>query len=285
MGALSALIVGPCVAAPLAGTLAYIGQSGDPLRGGLVLFALSLGMGMPLLAFGTSAGRLLPRAGRWMEAIKKAFGILLLGVAVWLLARILPAAAGLLAWGALAAYAGALLFAGGRGRQGPAGSLARALAAGAFVYAGLTVVGAAAGGTDPLRPLAGTAIGGAAVATDLAFRPIKSVQDLEREVAAAAGRLVMLDFYADWCVSCKELEKYTFADAAVREALRGAVLLRADVTANDETDRALLARFGIFGPPTIAFFGPDGAEQKGYRVVGFVPPKRFREHLSGLVEP
>jgi thioredoxin:protein disulfide reductase len=282
MGALSALIVGPCVAAPLAGTLAFIGQSGDPVRGGLVLFALSLGMGAPLLAFGTSAGRLLPRAGRWMESVKKGFGILLLGVAVWMMSRLLPPTVSLLLWGALVAFAGALLVAGGRAASGVRATFARALGIGAFVYAGLTVVGAAAGGTDPLRPLAGTPIGGGHRAAELPFRAIKSVADLDREVAAADGRLVMLDFYADWCVACKELEAYTFTDRDVQASLRDAVLLRADVTANDETDQALLARFGIYGPPTIAFFGPDGTEQKAFRVVGFVPADRFDAHLASL---
>jgi thiol:disulfide interchange protein DsbD len=280
MGVLSALIVGPCVAAPLAGALAYIGQSGDPVRGGVALFTLSLGMGAPLLAFGTSAAKLLPRAGRWMEAVKKAFGILLLGVAIWLMARILPPVVSLLAWGALVAYAGVLLM-GGRRTPGLVGRLAGAFGIGAFVYAALTVVGAAAGGTDPLRPLAGTPIGGERTA-ELHFRTIKSVEDLDREIAQAAGRLVMLDFYADWCVSCKEMEKYTFTDAGVQDALRDAVLLRADVTANDDIDQALLARFGIYGPPTIAFFGATGTEEKAYRVVGFVPAAKFRNHLASL---
>jgi thioredoxin:protein disulfide reductase len=284
MGVLSALIVGPCVAAPLAGALAYIGQTGDPVRGGLALFVLSLGMGTPLLVFGTSAGTLLPKAGRWMEAVKKAFGILLLGVAVWLLSRILPATAALLAWGALLAYAGVLLLLGARRTPGLPGQLAKALGVGALVYTAMTVVGAAAGGTDPLRPLAGTPLGGER-APELAFRTIKSTADLDHAVAQAGGRLVLLDFYADWCVSCKEMEKYTFTDASVQRALRDAVLLRADVTANDATDQALLARFGIYGPPTIAFFGPDGTEEKQYRVVGFVPAAKFQDHLQGLVGP
>jgi thiol:disulfide interchange protein DsbD len=281
MGDMSALNVGPCVAAPLAGALAYIGQTGDPVRGGLALFILSLGMGAPLLAFGTSAGTLLPKAGRWMEAVKKAFGILLLGVAIWLLSRILPAKVSLLAWGALVAYAGALLVLGTRHSVGLPRQVAKAIGVGAFIYTALTVVGAAAGGTDPLRPLAGTPLGGER-APELAFRTIKSVDDLDRAISAAGGRVVMLDFYADWCVSCKEMEKYTFTDAGVQRALRDAILLRADVTANDPTDQALLARFGIYGPPTIAFFGPDGTEQKSYRVVGFVPATKFQSHLEGL---
>jgi len=152
---------------------------------------------------------------------------------------------------------------------------------GAFVYTALTVVGAAAGGTDPLRPLAGTPIGGERAA-ELEFRSIKSTDDLDRELSQAAGRYVMLDFYADWCVACKELEKYTFTDSGVQDALRDVVLLRADVTANDEVDRALLARFGIYGPPTVAFFGPDGQERKSQRIVGFVPAGDFETHVSAV---
>ena len=281
MGILSALIVGPCVAAPIAGALVVIGQSGDPLRGGLALFALSLGMGAPLLAFGTSASKLLPKAGLWMDSIKKAFGILMFGVALWFMSRLLPPTATLLGWGALVAFAGILLVMGSRRTPGLAGSLARAFGMGAFVYTALTVVGAAAGGTDPLRPLAGTPIGGERAA-ELEFRSIKSTDDLDRELSQAAGRYVMLDFYADWCVACKELEKYTFTDSGVQAALRDVVLLRADVTANDEADRALLARFGIYGPPTVAFFGPDGQERKSQRIVGFVAADDFETHVSAV---
>ncbi|MGD9163841.1 MAG: protein-disulfide reductase DsbD, partial [Chromatiales bacterium] len=242
MGFLSALIVGPCVAPPLAGALIYIGQTGDALLGGMALFALSLGMGAPLIAIGTSAGKLLPRAGSWMDAVKAVFGVALLGVAILMLERILPADVAMLLWGILlivsAIYMGALrhLEIEASGWQ----KLWKGLGMVFLVYGALMLVGAAAGGKDTLQPLRGIAFtGGAGPAhSELRFTRIKSVEDLQREVAAASsqGQPVMLDFYADWCVSCKEMEKYTFSDPAVIAALANTRLLQADVTANDEID-------------------------------------------------
>ncbi|MFO1455078.1 MAG: protein-disulfide reductase DsbD [Steroidobacteraceae bacterium] len=272
MGALSALIVTACVAPPLFATLAVIGQSGNMFRGGSALFAMSLGMGAPLLVIGTSAGKLLPRAGAWMDTVKKFFGVLMLGVAAWMFARIVPERWALLLWAVPAAIGAWLLWTEVRGRG--AGALAfRAAGVLLGIWGLLLVAGAGLGGSDPLRPLpvmAGEQRG-------LEFRRVKSVEQLDAEVAAAraAGKAVMLDFYADWCVSCKEMEKYTFTEPAVIDALGDAVLLQADVTANDEADQALLKRFGIFGPPTIAFYGPDGAERSSYRVVGFMKAEEF----------
>lgn len=281
MGFLSALIVGPCITAPLVAALIVIGQSGDPLRGGLALFALSIGMGLPLLAIGTSAGKLVPRAGAWMDVVKAAFGFLLLGVAAWLLERMIPAGWNMLNWGLLALGAGVYfaslqLQSGWRVVWRTAGI---ALAAWGLAI----VVGLAAGNRDPIQPLYG--IGGGAQpaqAEHLAFKRIKSVADLEREVAQAAAqnRPVMLDFYADWCISCKEMEKYTFNDPAVQNALRNALLLQADVTANDATDQALLNYFGIFGPPSIVFFDSAGNELRNFRVVGYLPAQEFRAHIE-----
>jgi thiol:disulfide interchange protein DsbD len=273
MGALSALIVSACVAPPLFAALAVISQTGDVVRGGSALFAMSLGMGMPLLAIGTSAGRLLPRAGGWMETVKKLFGVLMLGVAAWMLARIVPERWALLLW-AMPAAAGAVVL--WQAANPVAGAGRWALRGAGVVVAawGLALVaGAALGGRDPLAPIPQLA----GEHRELGFRRIKSLPDLEREVAAAArsGRPVMLDFYADWCVSCKEMEKYTFTDAGVQAALANAVLLQADVTANDEQDQALLKHFGIFGPPTIAFYGADGAERPAFRVVGFMKAPEF----------
>jgi thiol:disulfide interchange protein DsbD len=288
MGALSSLIVTACVAPPLVAALAVIGQSGDVLRGASALFAMSLGMGAPLLVVGTSAGKLLPKAGAWMNAVKGAFGVVFLGLAIWMLERILPGSVTLALWAVLAFVSGYCLYALGREPDGTGLVAARRGIGGlAMVYGVIMLVGAAAGGSDPLRPLGGispaggTASGAAVAAHGPEFRRIKSVADLERELVAAgaAGRPVMLDFYADWCVSCKEMEKYTFTDPAVRAALQQGVLLQADVTANDATDRALLERFGIFGPPTIAFFGPDGVERRNFRLVGFVPADRFERHV------
>ncbi|HWP94744.1 MAG TPA: protein-disulfide reductase DsbD [Gammaproteobacteria bacterium] len=279
MGVLSALIVGPCVAAPLAGALIVIGQAGDPVRGGMALFALSLGMGLPLLAVGTGFGTLLPRAGAWLNAVKAFFGVVLLAVAVWLLERIAPAWLTMLAWALLAIGSAVYLMAPGSG--GP-GRLWHALGVVLLAWGILIVIGLAAGNRDPLQPLRGIFAGAPPVATQaLPFKRIKTIADLERELAAARtqGRPVMLDFYADWCVSCKEMERYTFTAPEVRTALEGGVLLQADVTANDEADRALLAHFGLFGPPSILFFGADGRELPHARIVGYLPADRFAAHV------
>jgi len=292
MGVFSALIVGPCVAAPLAAALIVIGSSGDPVRGGAALFALSLGMGAPLLAFGASAGKLLPKAGPWMEAIKNLFGLLLLGVAVWMLERIIPPAATLALWAGVLFLAGVFLGALDplSGDAGPRRRMAKGLGLMGLLYGAVLLVGAAAGGSSIWQPLAG--LGRVAATAPQAgasteFRRIKSVADLERELAAAsaAGRTVMLDFYADWCVDCKRMERYTFPRPEVQAALEGKVLLKADVTANDAEDRALMNRFGIFGPPAILFFGPDGNESRAYRVLGFVPAERFAEHVREARAP
>jgi thiol:disulfide interchange protein DsbD len=289
MGALSALVVTACVAPPLIAALTVIGQSGDVLRGALALFALSLGMGAPLLLVGVAEGKLLPKAGPWMDTVKALFGVMFLGVSVWMLERILPGPLTVALW-ALLAFVGGYYF-GGFNRSAhasPTGRSTVARGAGLFAMAWgvILLVGAAAGSTDPLQPLKGvTLFGGgtlAAEARELDFRPIRSVADLDREVAAAAaaGRPVIVDFYADWCVSCKEMEKYTFSEPAVQDALASFVLLKADVTANSADDQALLKRFGIFGPPTTAFFGPGGGECGNFRLVGFVPADDFLQHLG-----
>ncbi len=285
MGALSSLIVTACVAPPLVAALAVIGQSGDAFRGGAALFALSIGMGVPLLLVGASAGRFLPKAGPWMDAIKAVFGVMLLGVAVWMLGRILPGPVTLALWAALAFISGYCLVTMGS-RESTSGFEAarRGLGALAVVYGVLMLVGALSGNSNPLQPLAGLrgVEGARETARHTDFRRIKSVEDLERELVSAreAGKPVMLDFYADWCVSCIEMERFTFTDPGVQEQLERAVLLQADVTANDADDQALLRHFGILGPPTIVFFGPDGRELSGYRVVGFKPADEFREHAS-----
>lgn len=289
IGALSSLIVTACVAPPLVGALAVISQTGDVLRGGGALFALALGMGAPLLLVGASAGQFLPKAGPWMDTVKQFFGFLMLGVALWMLSRILPGPLTLGLWAVLAVATGYwLLMMGGRDlRQG--GTLVRrSLGVIALVYGIALLVGALAGHSDPLQPFAGlgrsssTQAGAGAVQVHVPFKRIKSVADLRDEVhiANAAGKTVMLDFYADWCVSCKEMEKYTFPDPTVQAALAGTVLLQADVTANDATDQALLQEFGILGPPSILFFGLDGAEKPDFRVVGFQPADEFRAHVA-----
>jgi len=290
MGFLSALIVGPCVAAPLAGALIYIGQTGDAVLGGMALFALSMGMGAPLLAIGTSAGKLLPKAGGWMNVIKAVFGVLLLAVAIWMLERIIPVSVAMLLWAALliisAVYMGALEPVG-------EGSGWRKLWKGTgiilLIYGALMLAGVATGGKDTLQPLHGMAMSagmgsatGTTQSTGLQFKKVKGLQQLEQEIAAAsaAGKSVMLDFYADWCISCKEMEKYTFSDPGVQKALQGVVLLKADVTLNDAADKALLKHFGLIGPPAIMFFGPDGEERRAWRMVGYMPATEFRDHAT-----
>ena len=279
MGVLSALIVGPCITAPLVATLLVIGQSGDPLRGGLSLFALGLGMGVPLLIVGTSAGKWLPKAGAWMAAVKYFLGALLLAVAIWFLSRILPGAVTLALWAALAIVCAVYLI-----LQRLHAQSWRRLWQGVGVLVGIygvvMLVGAASGANDPLQPLARFAQnhGGARTAAQgLKFTRIKDVADLDQALAAASARhqTVMLDFYADWCVSCKEMQHDAFRDPGVIAALANTRLLEADVTANDAADQALLKHFGIYGPPSIMFFNDQGQELKGERVVGYMDARDF----------
>jgi thiol:disulfide interchange protein DsbD len=280
MGALSALIVGPCVAPPLAAAVLYIGQSHDPVLGGAALFLLAMGMGAPLLVFGAAAGRGLPSNGPWMIAVQRVFGFLFLGLAVWMLSRIVPATIALALWGLLGLAAAA--WASTAAPASPRGRVMARFAALVFVVAGAAeLLGAFAGGSDPLRPLAGLRGGESAAAQAPAFRIIKSSADLDRELAAAdaAKRPVLFDFYADWCVSCKEMERYTFTDAAVGAAMQGFVLLKADVTANDDIDQALMRRFGIVGPPGTMFFA-NGQELRALRLVGFEKAGAFRSRLQ-----
>lgn len=286
MGLLSALIVGPCVAPPLVGALLYIGQSGDAVLGGIALFALGIGMGLPLIAIGVLGGEVLPRAGAWMDAIRAAFGFVLFGVAVWLLSRIVPGPLALLLWAALLILAGVYL--------GAIEPLARPAGAGARLRKGggliavlcgvVLLLGAAIGGSNPLRPLAPLRVGGAATEarTGLQFKRIKTVADLRLALARAAARdqPTMLDFYADWCISCKELERQVFSQRAVARELTGVQVLRADVTAMDGRDRALLDALNVIGPPTILFFGPDGEELTSYRLVGTLDRAAFIAHAS-----
>ncbi|HEX6929795.1 MAG TPA: protein-disulfide reductase DsbD [Gammaproteobacteria bacterium] len=281
MGFLSALIVGPCVAAPLAGALIVIGQSGDPVRGGLALFALSMGMGIPLLLVGTSAGRFVPKAGGWMNAVKGVFGVLLLAVALYLLERVLPGTITVALWALLAigsaVYMGAFAIPASGWQK-----LWKALGLALFTWGIALLIGLASGRADLFTPLKNFTGTSATQEQHLPFKRIKTIEDLEREVAAAAAmkKPVMLDFYADWCISCKEMERYTFTDPAVRKALSDAVLLQADVTANDAADQALLARFGLYGPPGIIFFDRNGEELTNMDVVGFMPAEEFAAHVN-----
>ncbi|MCV2368204.1 protein-disulfide reductase DsbD [Roseateles oligotrophus] len=286
MGGVSALIVSPCVAAPLAGALVYLSQTRDVVLGGSALFALAGGMSVPLLLLGISAGSLLPRAGAWMDGVKHFFGMLLLGVALWTVQPVLPAALAQLAWGGLLIGIAAMLglFQAPHAIHRPRTWLRKTAALIAVSYGLLQVVGAASGGTDTLKPLSGLLRAEAgplpeAPATGLVFKRVETVAELDA-ILAQAGRPVMLDFYADWCVSCKEMERFTFADPAVRVRLTGALLLKADVTANSAADRALLKRFKLFGPPGTIFFDASGKELGEARVIGFQDAQRFLSSLS-----
>ena len=281
MGALSALIVTTCVGPALVGALLVISQTGQIARGGGALFAMSIGMGTPLLIVGASAGRLLPKAGPWMETVKKLFGVMMLSVAVWMLARVVPERVALLLWAVPALVLGWLLWREARGRAASVWAV-RAAGVAAGLYAMVLATGAALGGTDPLAPIPALA----SHSRQLPFRPIRSVAQLERAVgdARAQGQGVLVDFSADWCTSCKEMERYTFTDPRVQAALGAAVLLRADVTANNADDQALLKHFNIIGPPTIAFYDKDGEERAQYRVVGYMKAQAFAEHSRAALK-
>ena len=275
MGILSALIVTTCVGPALVGALVVIGQTGQIARGAAALFAMSLGMGTPLLIVGASAGKLLPKAGAWMDAVKKLFGVMMLAVADWMLARIIPERFGLLLWAIPAFICAWILWTEIKPRTS-IGWMVRFAGVAAGLYGASLIAGYALGNTDPLAPLASRS----AQSQELAFEPIKSVADLQKAItrANAQGRTVLVDFSAKWCVSCKEMEKYTFTDTAVKTALDHTVLLRADVTDNDADDQALLKHMGIIGPPTIAFYGLNGSERANYRVVGFMKAPEFASH-------
>jgi len=282
MGVLASLIVTTCVAPPLVGALGYIAQTGEVLRGALALFVMGIGMGVPLLVVGASAGKLLPKAGPWMVAIKAFFGVLFLGVAVYLLDRILPPTVIMVLWAVLTFATGYWLWALGRAREGQSGNVViAALGLMLVLYGAILAVGASAGSSDPLQPLKRLMIAGStgAAASQVVsvdrFAKVKTGAELDARLAAAraAGRPALVDFYADWCTSCKELEKYTFTDPGVLQTLEAADLIRVDVT----DDSTLLTRFGLVGPPTLLFFDRAGTELKAHRIVGYVKAEAFRE--------
>ncbi len=290
MGGISALVVSPCVAAPLAAALLHISRTGDAVLGGLALFMLAMGMSVPLLLVGASAGALLPRAGAWMDRVKHVFGLLLIAVAIYTVQPVLAPLAAMACWGVLLIVGGATLGAFESVAAGTHAGVGRAVKGMGLVLALLGVlqfVGIASGGRDPAQPLARLAQAragagdGAPVSAEAGphFDRVTSVAELERRLQTA-GRPVMLDFYADWCVSCKEMEAQTFVDPAVHARMDKALLLRADVTANSDADRALLRRFHLFGPPGLIFFDAQGHERQAVRVVGFQDVPRFGGSLA-----
>ena len=282
MGALSAIIVGPCVTPPLFAGITYISQTGDVWLGGSTLFAFGLGLGAPLLIIGASMGKLLPPAGAWMDTIKRFFGVVMLAVAIWFVERIIPGSIALMLWALLlivsAIYMGAL------DSLQPNASwqkLWKGLGLVILVYGVLLIIGAANGNDNLFRPLQSISNGTYADLESLKFKKIKSIDDLDREltIAKQSKQVAMLDFYADWCIDCKKMERKTFKKKEVRNALKDVVLLKADVTKNDKLDKALLSRFNLPGPPAILFFGYDGLEHNAYRLIGFVNAEKFIQHV------
>ena len=281
MGALSAVIMGPCVAAPLAGALLYIGQTHDAVLGGVALFVLALGMGAPLLLIGTSAGVLLPKAGAWMDGVKRFFGVLLLALAIWIIQPLLPMGIQMLLWSILLIISSIYLYAldtlphnakGGHKLIKGIGLLAMLLG---IAY----LIGALSGARDLLHPLGSVYKAEAQASPASLFTRIKGLAELEQQLKTSNGKVVMLDFYADWCVSCKEMERFTFADPVIQAKLKSAILLQADVTANSPEDKELLKKFGLYGPPGIIFFDAQGHEMSDFRLVGIQDTAQFTETL------
>lgn len=285
MGALSALIVSPCVAAPLAGALLYIGQTHDVVLGGVALFALALGMGAPLLALGLSAGALLPKAGPWMNAVRNFFGVVMLGMAIWIISPVIPVSVQMGLWAALCVFTAIYL----RALDSlPAHAKAMAKLGKAtgilLLVSGLALlIGAFSGSNDPLRPLAGI-WGKNSGNTEhaLPFRRIRNLQELDSALQTSANKHVMLDFYADWCVSCREYERYTFTDPRVKKLLAETVLLQADVTENSAEDKAMMERFGLYGPPGIIFFDRQGNQIPSQKVIGYQDANTFVVTLNSV---
>lgn len=289
MGVLSAVIVGPCVAAPLAGALLYIGQTGDVVLGGVALFSLAIGMGVPLLIFGTTAGALLPKAGPWMKSVQHFFGVTMLAVAIYLISPVIPSVVHMSLWAVLLIISAMYLKVLDPLPDGSAGFVRFGKGVGVIaLVSGLALlIGVLSGGRDVLQPLVGLRAPSVAALQDvgsreLQFKKVTSLAGLQSQVQAAEGRYVMLDFWADWCISCKEMERFTFTDDQVRKRLKDVVLLKADVTANNADDQALLKRFGLFGPPGIIFFDRQGGEID-FQVIGFQASKKFLRSLDSAI--
>jgi thioredoxin:protein disulfide reductase len=270
MGFLSALIVGPCVAPPLAGALVYIGQTGDAVLGGLALFVMSLGLGAPLLLVGAGAGKYMPKPGGWMETVSRIFGIVMLALAIYMLDRILNPTIMMYLWAILFIGAGLYL-------QEFKHIIARTITTVILVFGIVLLVGAISGATNPLKPLDKiTSGGGAQIAQSkaLKFKKIKNIAELEAAIKAS-DKPVMLDFWAQWCVSCKELDSLTFTDQTVIEELSKYTLLKADVTKNSNDDKELMKKFNVFGPPALIFWDKDGKREPAKRIIGYKAPKDF----------
>ena len=289
LGALSGLLVGPCMTAPLAGALLYIAQSGNAVEGGLVLFTMGIGIGMPLLLLVTVGSRFLPKPGAWMNLMKGLFGFLFLGTALLLVRPVLDESLWVGLWGVLL-----LIFASSLWQQGQqflrAKTLFSPLSLIAGIWGALMVIGAAGGSTDTWQPLAvytaKTVVDSSANTGHDAFITVKDIPTLERELASAKaqGQWVMLDYYADWCVSCKVMEKKVFGQAQVMNALQGVRLLRLDVTADTVASRDLLSRYQVPGPPSFIWIGPNGVERRAQRITGEVNAETFLNNWNATRE-
>ena len=286
MGFLSALIVGPCVAAPLAGALVYIGQTGDAVLGGMALFAMSIGMGLPLILVGVSAGKFMPKPGEWMTLVNAFFGVLMIVVAIWMLEKVVDARITMLLYAINGI--GFAFFLGLFDHERQHHHIKRTVAFIIFTYSLAVLVGAMAGSssmTTPLKVFAakevsvGTSSAGAGHAT---FTKVTSISQLDALLEKNKGKKIMIDFYADWCASCKELEEITFADEGVKNKMDEFVLIKADVTANTQSEKDLSAKYGVFGPPAILFVDESGQWRKAKTIIGFVEPKPFLDHLNKL---
>ncbi len=283
MGFLSALIVGPCVAAPLAGALVYIGQTGDAILGGMALFAMSIGMGLPLIAVGVSAGKFMPKPGAWMTMVSAIFGAMMLGVAIWMLERIVDEYITMLLYAILgigfAIYLGALEKGGHIFKK----SIAIVL----FAYSLALLMGVLGGSTSmakPLEFLKPQAV--TSIITDenshLEFTKVTSIKELDAILSENEGKKIILDFYADWCTSCKELEEVTFKDVKVKSKMSEFVLIQADLTENSQDNKELSKKYGVFGPPVIIFFDEASKVKKSKMIVGFIEADEFLKHLNSL---
>nr|WP_314566608.1 protein-disulfide reductase DsbD [uncultured Campylobacter sp.] len=288
MGFLSALIASPCVAAPLAGALLYIAQSGNALFGGLALFTMGLGMGVPLLLIGASSGKILPRPGAWMDKIKTLFGFIMLIMAVWLSARVLGTMAELLLYGVIGVFASVFFgaFDATKDECGNGKKLLKGTALLVFIYSVLLIAGSFLGAKSALNPLEGFKNTGAAGVNlsknEPNFITVSNLTELENAIKSSS-KPVLIDFYATWCASCNELDEITFKDEAVLNKLANFTLLRIDMTKNSSDDAQIMKKFGLIGPPAILFFsvGSDAQDElKNARLIGFYPPEKFLAHLE-----
>jgi thioredoxin:protein disulfide reductase len=294
MGALSALIVGPCVAGPLAGALIYISQSRDVVLGGLALFCMAVGMSVPLLLTGASAGALLPKVGAWMIGVKYFFGLMLMATAIWMLQSVMPQAAWMALWGAWLITCAIFLkvFDGLSTNASVALRFGKVLSVMLMVFGVMELLGAGLGAKDVLRPLeplvVAKRVGDASNQADsgakshVTFERITSLAELQQKLQNSK-QVVMLDFYADWCTSCIEMEKFTFSDPDVKMRLANVKLLQIDVTKNSPADQQLMKQFKVFGPPALLSFDLEGNELTTARVIGYKEPEKFKAHLDGLV--